>query len=494
MSTPLPRSIAAGALALLACDPELPLPHAGAGAGGSAGGLAVSSEPPAPLDAAPRVLRLHLDGAGPLDPAAVALVRGAVGPVQLHEIAVQHVSAALSARLVPALVFPEGAAVVVAPTVALDPGEHYTLAVGPLLQTVAVDVAPADPLPLLRRLWPPAGASGPAAGAVWCGDAPLPRFDAAVTLAPAGPAGWVRRGALPAGAGARCLRFEAEATGAAGAWVPPPLVASSADPSIAVRLSPEPLRAGTAGAAPSALGCGGDEIAFGPGCVQVEDDRVLGRSPGWPSLWVVAGAGVDSVLTTGPGDPFVISGLPPATDATLDVGAIDARGTVFRMLVTAVTSAPMPHVVLNEVLANPLGPEPAQEWVEIVNDGHAPVDLGGYVLVDGGGETALPPAVLGPGAFALLVNDAFDPQATADPCPAPGTRLLRVPHLGKNGLSNAGEPLGLRDPDGVVVSRLPSTPKPKPGRSLARLTPAAPDGLAASFALAAPSPGRANAW
>jgi hypothetical protein len=211
-------------------------------------------------------------------------------------------------------------------------------------------------------------------------------------------------------------------------------------------------------------------------------------------LWAVAGAGVDRVFAVGAGDPFTIDGLPPATDVTLDVAAIDVRGTVLRKEVSAVTTAPMAHVILNEVLANPLGPEPAEEWVEIVNDGAAPADLGGYVLVDSGGETPLPSATLAPGAFALLVNETFVAADGVDPEPAAGTLILRVPHLGKNGLSNAGEALSLMDAGGAVVSRFPATPKPKAGRSVARLAPAAPDDVPSSFAIATPSPGGTNVW
>ena len=74
-------------------------------------------------------------------------------------------------------------------------------------------------------------------------------------------------------------------------------------------------------------------------------------------------------------------------------------------------------------------------------DGHAPADLEGYSLLDGGGTTPLPTATLLPGRFALIVNEAFMDSGGVDVPPAPGTLLLRVPHLGKNGLSNAGEPL-----------------------------------------------------
>ena len=76
--------------------------------------------------------------------------------------------------------------------------------------------------------------------------------------------------------------------------------------------------------------------------------------------------------------------------------------------------------------------------------------------------------------------------------PAPGTLLLRVPKLGKDGLKNGGEPLELVAPDGAVLSRAPALPKPQAGESLARVAPAAPDGDPTSFTTAAPTPGAPN--
>jgi hypothetical protein len=72
--------------------------------------------------------------------------------------------------------------------------------------------------------------------------------------------------------------------------------------------------------------------------------------------------------------------------------------------------------------------------------------------------------------------------------------LLTVPHLGKQGLSHAGVDLYLLDADGKTVSSFPAKPKPQQGKSVARRVPSAPDALPGSFALAAPSPGRPNAW
>ena len=224
----------------------------------------------------------------------------------------------------------------------------------------------------------------------------------------------------------------------------------------------------------------------------VEDDRLRARSGGVPLLWAIGGAGLDVVLTAGPGEPFVIAPLPPLSAITLDVATIDAAGRTQQDALSAITVASMPHVVINEVLANPLGAEPEQEWVELYNDGSVTADLEGYVLSDVGGETLIPPTPLAPGGYALIVNQEFVEDDALDPPPASGALILRVSKLGKGGLSNAGEPLRLEDGTGTVVSRAPAAPKPKPGMSLSRVSPRAPDGAGTSFVSRWPTPGREN--
>lgn len=478
----------------MGCDPHLALPAGDAGGGGGGAGVEVTLDPPTGLDTAPRVLRARVAVVGHvLDPGLVALVHGSVSPAELREVARQKLSAALTRRVVAALTWAEGDAVVLAPTVALEPGASYTLAVGRPQEAISLTVAPEDALPVLARVWPPSDRAG-GGFAVWCGDAPLPRFDAPVSLSPGTLPGWIRGGAVSAGAGERCLRLESTHPEDMGARVAPPLLTAAAEPAVRVRLDPTPIRASGAPASVVALICEGNEVPFGPGCARLADDRLYGRSPDAPVLWAVAGAGVDAVIPAAAGDPFVITGLPPSTDVTLDVAAVDARGAILRVLLTGATLAPMPHVIINEVLARPLGTRPRQEWVEIVNDGPASAELDGYALADDHGDTTLPPATLAPGAYALLVDDAFVEQDGVDPDPAPGTLLVRVPHLGKHGLSKSGEALVLRDGAGHVVSSFPATPKPKAGRSVARRAPAAPDALPSAFALATPSPGRRNTW
>jgi hypothetical protein len=166
------------------------------------------------------------------------------------------------------------------------------------------------------------------------------------------------------------------------------------------------------------------------------------------------------------------------------VAAIDRSGRVLASELAITPAPPRPHVVLNEVLANPAGAEPGQEWIELYNDGASAVSLAGFAIEDAGGRSELPAAILEPGGFALVVPEAFVADDGADPEPASGTALLRVAALGRSGLSNEGEKLTLRDAAGAVLSTFPAV-KTKNGVSVARIAPDAPDADATSFV---PSP------
>ena len=138
-----------------------------------------------------------------------------------------------------------------------------------------------------------------------------------------------------------------------------------------------------------------------------------------------------------------------------------------------------PSVVITEVLANPAGPEPAQELVELQNVGPEPVDLAGWTLDDdddGIGANELPGAVLQPGQLAVVVGHRFSLASAADPPPAATAVLVRLPTiLGEGGLANSGERLVLRDPEGRLVStygnHYPTADKSFNGRSVERLAP-----------------------
>lgn len=191
--------------------------------------------------------------------------------------------------------------------------------------------------------------------------------------------------------------------------------------------------------------------------------------------------------------PWICRGLSPGTNLSWQAVSVDLRGNRRRWVGTLRTLEPMPHVVLNEVLANPSGTEPEQEWVELYNDGSHAVDLEGWVLEDPGGAAVLPSGRLEPGRYALVVNEAYRTDAWPDPGPADGALILRVPKLGNQGLSNGGEPLQLRDPVGEIRSGILPVASPKPGHSVARRSPDAVDWLEGSFTSCSPStPGAPN--
>ncbi|HEX7453740.1 MAG TPA: lamin tail domain-containing protein, partial [Polyangiaceae bacterium] len=168
----------------------------------------------------------------------------------------------------------------------------------------------------------------------------------------------------------------------------------------------------------------------------------------------------------------------------------DASGAESRFDLFVDTAAARARPVLNEVLADALGPEPQSEWIELVNDGSLALDLSGYSLQDSGGLTPLPAQVLAPEEYALLVRNDFTPNASDVP-PAPGAHLIRLPNLGKSGLSNAGERLALQDSAGQECSALPALPA-KPGQSLARLHLWSLDGDVSAFSFGTPTPGAPN--
>ncbi|MEZ4446789.1 MAG: lamin tail domain-containing protein [Polyangiaceae bacterium] len=463
--------------------------------------FAVDSEPPAALDAAPRVLRLHLRPpvGSTIDAATVALVEGEVGSSQLGQLARGEVSMALQERLVPAQVWTEGDSVVVAPTVALTAGASYTLASGAPRQATPLTVVTEDAIPLLTLAWPPAGRGAGAWPAVWCGEqAPsLAPPTAPIALAPDGGDARLAPGMAPELASLPCLRLEAVASASSTQLrLAPPAAFDEAGSAIA-SLEPTALSGDASPDSPVAVDCDGDELPIGPGpaaCLEIQDDRARLHPSETPRLWGVASA--DGTLAryhpAAAGEPFLIHPLPPAQSLELKILALDRAGGTQLFEPTITTLPPMAHVVINEVLANPIGEEPQQEWVELYNDGLAPAHLADHRLEDIGGETVLPAVDLPPGAFALVVREDYDAAAEYDPVPPDGVLLLRVAELGKGGLNNSGEPLKLVAPDGRVLSRAPAEPKPKAGESVARRTPKALDGLTDSFVRGAPTPGAPN--
>ena len=444
-------------------------------------------EPVGELTAAPAVLRLRVSGGvGRSALGDFRLFAGDLTSYYLRRLAARDVPSSLLERELGVVAWADGSDVVVAPTRALGAGV-VSLATPELGLVASVTVRP-ELVPWLARRWPPASETTGGGLAIFCGDAVGAVSQGSVVLEPAGLAAELRGGIDADGLFAdECVSLEPSAPTIEGDLaLPPPLAGGAA-------LEPLPLVVASESLGPPS--CDAGELSLGPACALVDDDRVVLRAPSDPSLWAL----VEPTTLLGvaaPGASLVVRGLASGHPVRVRGTALDRDGARTAIDVSLTGALARPHVVINEVLANPLGPETSSEWLELANDGSSAVDLGGFELRDAGGAVLLPAARLEPGELVLLAAAGFAPDPELDVPPLPGTRVLTLPHLGQGGLANGGELLRLSDAGGRVLSRFPTLAAPAAGVSLARRTPGAVDGEDASFgAHAEPgaSPGAPNA-
>jgi hypothetical protein len=196
---------------------------------------------------------------------------------------------------------------------------------------------------------------------------------------------------------------------------------------------------------------------------------------------------------------LAFGGLDPAGANPVTLSFEDVNGNEDAVGVDLVPTGG-PAIAITEVLADPNGPEPAQEFVEIANVGAAEVDLSGWMIddnADADGDLLPTGTCLGPGAAALLVADDFDHTDGADPAPAAGALVIALESsIGSSGLKNSeAESVELYDADGQLVSMYGGQAgSPKEGRSAARIRAELPDGDALAWELdpsGASSPGTA---
>ena len=442
----------------------------------------VRFEPSAAPDQVPNVVHLHLTSSTS-STGGLALFEGAVSSYYLGKFKHGEVPSTLAGRQRPLVSWRSGTELVLAPLSPLAIGSYSLISVDGLVAEFKVSVT----RPVLERLWPPVASAGSPQFAVYCGPVSssleVPR-SGSLLFEPGQASVELMPGVDEAGLFAeRCSHFEsAQALAPDEIWVPPPVIGQwplspaifgSSDPESAERLS-----------------CQAGELEFGPGCASVADDRVTVRTPQAALLWIVHTKRGSLLEVSAAGRPLTIDGLEPEAREHVWGNTHDLTGASRDFDLELQTAPARERPILNEALADALGPEPQSEWIEVLNDGTRAVDLAAYSLQDGGGRTPLPHAVLAAHEYALLVRDDFAPNGSDEP-PAPGARLIRLPALGKSGLSNAGERLALVNGAGAECSVLPAL-SGKAGQSLARRTPTSADNDPQAFSFGTPTPGFAN--
>ncbi|MFO0662090.1 MAG: lamin tail domain-containing protein [Polyangiaceae bacterium] len=399
------------------------------------------------------------------------LIRGEVSDASLRTLARGELTQTVKSRLVPAR-FHLGESPWIEPLVLLEPSEIYSVA---RVGTSVVHTFAVDPLevPIARRKWP-VSSDVPAHLAVVCADDAIAQ---ASSLA-ANDGTWkVELGVLDAPE-PRCATLT-KSCATTALSLPVALLDSSG----AISALVDPAMPTVEGGAGS---CAAPRAQVGPLCFEVQDDRAI-----------VSRGAVDSVVSARLGEQLVggvlqdgaivLKGLLPEHPFGVTLEVIDASGAHQSIDVQGVTMAPRPHVVIDEVLADPDGPEPQSEWIEIVNDSARDQELVGWSLEDGGGLTPLPDTSLSAGQVGVIVG--ADAPAEVFAQIAPSAVLVVVPRVGKSGLSNSGEALALHDGTGWVSSRFPAKPHPKNGKSVSRNRVGSADDDANGFSLTDPTPG-----
>jgi hypothetical protein len=446
-----------------------------------AASVSVRFEPSAAAEQVSNVVHVHL--ASPtLSSGTVALFEGPVSSYYLGKFKRGEVPSTLASRQVPIASWRSGTELIVAPLRPLAIGSHSLISQAGLVSEFTVG----STRPVLERFWPPEASASSPRLAVYCwpeaGAADIP--SGSLLFEPGQFSVDLLPGVDDSGLFAeRCSHFRSEQVLEPGEiWVPPAQLGDGPfSPAIFGYTEPE---------AKALLSCQAGELAFGPGCASVADDRLTVRTLPKPVLWVVHTARGALVEVSAAGRALTIDGLLPDAREHLWGSAYDLTGAAQAFEVELHTAPPRERPILNEALADALGPEPQSEWIEVLNAGTLAVDLAQYSLQDGGGRTSLPHAMLGPHEYALLVRDDFAPNGSDEP-PAAAARLIRLPALGKSGLSNAGERLALVNSAGGECSVLPALAG-KAGQSLARRTPGSADDDPQAFSFGTPTPGFAN--
>jgi hypothetical protein len=446
-------------------------------------------KPDTALDESAPVVSLHLVAEGDESvtaPENIALVEGTPSSVSLGKYEDGETTEALAERLVPIEVFAQSNHIEIRPRGVLALGQTYTL-ISNLGVLGVVVVARESERGYLARRWPPLDTAFGVVQAIYCGEN-TPVNVNTVELFPPGHWARLEPGLDETGElSENCVRLVPSAS-SSDVLLPPETVEG-------VSFEPTPFQTSPEFAELSPAECQGAEVTFGPGCASVDGDRAVIRGPAGITFWALSSIEGRHFQILDADSRLVVPNLRQLTDGVLNAIVFDLAGRSQRVQAHLTLPLPAPRLVINEVMSNPLGTEPSEEWVELMNAGDTDAIIQGYTLADGGGQVKLPNMVLEPGAFVVLARDDFTGGTAGDVAPFDGTVIVRLSELAKNGLANSGEPVKLIDAKGTVVSSFPSRASERAGTSIARRDPSVLDDDPTGFlSHAAPgaSPGRPN--
>ncbi len=173
-------------------------------------------------------------------------------------------------------------------------------------------------------------------------------------------------------------------------------------------------------------------------------------------------------------DPLQIDllGLPPDVPCRF-LRLTDLAENVLEIPLCAPIPSELATLTIDEVRADPLGPEPAQEYVELLNFGSKAVVMEGFSLTHDAfskGAVLRAQSPVLPGERVLVVGPTFDRHHPADGSVPEALRLIRTER--SLSLANDGSALFLRDAEGRRLSAAPRLGPARPGQCVYRLADA----------------------
>lgn len=219
----------------------------------------------------------------------------------------------------------------------------------------------------------------------------------------------------------------------------------------------------------SSMACARDERALAGVCVLAGESQVSVRGRSSESGTALLSCEAERAATFSQGGEYALT-LPLTHPQDCALTLRDLADNEHTQLLTLEPARGLPSVSIVEVRADPLGPEPSQEYVELLNFGDQAVSIENFTLTtdpESAGARIVNALVLSPGERILAVAPSFDAHDTADgPLPA-GVRLGQLDRA--LSLRNDGSPLYLRDAEGRRVSAAPALAGESPGQCIVRI-------------------------
>lgn len=201
------------------------------------------------------------------------------------------------------------------------------------------------------------------------------------------------------------------------------------------------------------LACASDEVAREGMCLLTNDEgtSLRGMIDGSGMIALIAPPTIGATLSFG--DQFELVGAPRAQATNAVVRIVDLAGNARELPLSIEPPPPLTPLAIDELRSDPLGREPAQEYIELLNSGADAIAMTGLTLTTDAaqrGRAVLGELRLAPRERVLVVGPDFDPRDGADGELPSGVRLVRLE--GALALTNAGGVVIARDAQGRRLS------------------------------------------